>query len=71
MHHTASRLDADKHTTRIRGYLQLNKNNNKHKVMQNKTMQYYFVGNFDLAPFVSMPAVLVEVLSCGKSLETG
>jgi hypothetical protein len=54
---------------RARECLLLNKNENKNKVIQSKIMQYYFIGEFDLAPFSTMPAsVLAEVMSCGKEM---
>jgi hypothetical protein len=49
--------------------LKLNMNENKNKVVQNKIMQYYFAGRFDLAPFVSMPvSVIAAVMSCGEGM---
>jgi hypothetical protein len=50
--------------------LELNRNENKNKVIQNKVMQFYFVGSFDLAPFASMPlSVLAKVMSGGKEMK--
>jgi hypothetical protein len=44
--------------------LKLNKNANKSKVVQIKIIQYYFLGDFDMTPFASMPlSVLPEVMS--------
>jgi hypothetical protein len=46
--------------------LDLNKDENKNRVIRNKILQYYFIGGFSLAPFSVMPAsVLAEVLSLG------
>jgi hypothetical protein len=48
----------------------LNRNENKNIVIQNKVMQFYFVGSFDLAPFASMPlSVLAKVMSVGEQME--
>jgi hypothetical protein len=50
--------------------LLLNKIENKKKVIQNKIIQFYFVGDFDLAPFASMPiSVLARVMSLGERVE--
>jgi hypothetical protein len=49
--------------------LVLNRNKNKNQVAQKKVMQYYFVGDFDLAPFSIMPvSVLAKVMSCGEGM---
>jgi hypothetical protein len=49
--------------------LELNKNQNKTQVVQNKIMHFYFVGSFDLAPFASMPlSVLTKVISVGQEM---
>jgi hypothetical protein len=49
--------------------LKLNRNKNKNIVIQNKVMQFYFVGSFDLAPFASMPlSVLAKVMSVGQAM---
>jgi hypothetical protein len=49
--------------------LKLNRNENKNIVIQNKVMQFYFVGSFDLAPFASMPhSVLAKVMSVGQAM---
>jgi hypothetical protein len=49
--------------------LNLNRNENKNIVIQNKVMQFYFVGSFDLAPFASMPLpVLAKVMSVGEEM---
>jgi hypothetical protein len=46
--------------------LELNENENKNKVIQNKVIQYYFVGDSDMAPFARMPvSVLAEVMGVG------
>jgi hypothetical protein len=50
--------------------LLLNKIENKKKVIQNKIIQFYFVGDFDLAPFASLPlSVLARVMSLGERVE--
>jgi hypothetical protein len=50
--------------------LNLNRNENKNIVIQNKVMQFYFVGSFDLAAFASMPlSVLAKVMSVGEQME--
>jgi hypothetical protein len=50
--------------------LELNRNDNKNKVIQNKVMQFYFVGSFNLAPFASMPlSVLAKVMSGGEEMK--
>jgi hypothetical protein len=38
-----------------RDCLELNKIENKNKVIHNKVMRYYFVGDFDVTPFANMP----------------
>jgi hypothetical protein len=45
--------------------LKLNsENENKYMVIRNKILRFYFVGNFDITPFVKMPlSILPEVLS--------
>jgi hypothetical protein len=49
--------------------LELNRNENKNVVIQNKVMQSFFVGSFDLAPFASMPlSVLAKVMSVGQAM---
>jgi hypothetical protein len=54
-------------STRSKECLVLNQNTNKNKVIQNKVMQFYFVGHFDPAPFANMPlSVLPTVMSVGK-----
>jgi hypothetical protein len=54
-------------STRSRECLVLNRNTDKNKVIQNKVMQFYFVGHFDPAPFANMPLrVLPTVMSLGK-----
>jgi hypothetical protein len=54
-------------SSRTQVCLKLNRNLNKNKVIQNKIMRFYFVGDFDLAPFASMPlSVLVKVMSVGE-----
>ena len=43
--------------------LELNKNANKSEVIHSKILQYYFVGDFDVGPFTSMPiSVAVELM---------
>jgi hypothetical protein len=43
--------------------LVLNRNEDKAKVIRYKIMQFYFVGEFDLFPFVNTPlSVLAEVM---------
>ena len=49
--------------------LKLNRNENKTEVIQNKIMQYYFIGDCDMNPFVSMPiSVLPEVMRLGEGM---
>jgi hypothetical protein len=56
-------------SARAQECLELNKDENKNKVIRNKIMQYYFTRDFNLAPFVSMPlSVLSEVMSKGESM---
>ena len=44
--------------------LLLNKSDNKAKVIHNKIVKFYFVGEFDVHPFAKMPlSVLPEVMS--------
>jgi hypothetical protein len=44
--------------------LELNKNENKTQVVRHKILQFYFVGKYDVYPFISMPlSVLPEVIS--------
>ena len=68
--HTLEKTDTDPWTASPFAYaecLELNKLTNKERVVQNKIMQYYFLGDFDSGPFVSMPiSVLAKVLSLGK-----
>eukprot|EP00956_Cyclotella_meneghiniana_P003129 scaffold3828_cov35-Cyclotella_meneghiniana.AAC.2 len=53
----------------VKECLELNKLTNKTRVIQNKIMNYYFLGDFDSAPFVSMPiSILAKVLSLGKEM---
>eukprot|EP00956_Cyclotella_meneghiniana_P019381 scaffold33190_cov37-Cyclotella_meneghiniana.AAC.4 len=56
----------------LRDCLELNKNANKETVIQRKIFQFYFIGNFDTAPFSSMPvSVLPKVLSMIKGRKEG
>jgi hypothetical protein len=49
--------------------LQLNENENKNKVIQNKIMQFYFAQGFDISPFANMPtSVLAQVISAGEGM---
>ena len=70
--HTLEKTDTDPWTASPFAYaecLELNKLTNKKRVVQNKIMQYYFLGDFDSGPFVSMPiSVLAKVLSLGKEM---
>lgn len=50
----------------IRDLLEINTNTNKEEVIRTKIARYYFVGNFDLSPFVNMnvsllPSVLAMI----------
>eukprot|EP00956_Cyclotella_meneghiniana_P044740 scaffold333558_cov106-Cyclotella_meneghiniana.AAC.2 len=43
--------------------LELNKNTNKNAVIHKKIARYYFVGDFDVSPFITMPiSLLLKVL---------
>jgi hypothetical protein len=56
-------------STRSIECLVLNHNTDKNKVIQNKVMQFYFLGHFDPAPFANMPlSVLPTVMSVGKKV---
>jgi hypothetical protein len=49
--------------------LEINQNQIKCKVIQDKIIRYYFLGEFDLSPFASMPlSVLSEVLTLGAKM---
>jgi hypothetical protein len=51
------------HSTFARDCLKLNENEDKAKVIRHKILRFYFVGKFDLSPFVGMPlSVLPEVI---------
>ena len=39
--------------------LRLNRNSNKNRVIREKISRYYFVGNFDVSPFVKLPVSVV------------
>eukprot|EP00956_Cyclotella_meneghiniana_P032355 scaffold88504_cov41-Cyclotella_meneghiniana.AAC.1 len=48
----------------IKDCLKLNKTANKNEVIRNKIARYYFIGDFDMSPFIDMPvSVLPEVLN--------
>jgi len=52
--------------------LRLNRNSNKNRVIREKISRYYFVGNFDVSPFVKLPvSVVPSVLGMikGKKLD--
>ena len=46
--------DAQSTTLLLQNLLDLNKNTNKEEVIRTKIAQYYFVGDFDVSPFVNM-----------------
>jgi hypothetical protein len=50
-----------------RDCLELNKIENKNKVIHNKVMRYYFVGDFDVTPFANVPlSFLPKIMSMIK-----
>jgi hypothetical protein len=55
----------DRHTPECtKQCLLLNENGNKAEVIRSKILRFYFVGDFDLSPFVSMPlSVITEIMS--------
>jgi hypothetical protein len=54
---------------RTKDCLRFNKNQIKSEVIQNNIIQYYFIGEFELAPFASLPlSVLSEVMSLGEEM---
>ena len=49
--------------------LELNQNEDKRKVAQNKVIQYYFIDNFDLSPLDKMTiSTLPQVMSLGRGM---
>jgi hypothetical protein len=56
-------------SSRTKECLELNRNENKTKVAQNKVIQYCFIGDFDLSRFASMPlSVVTEVMGLGEGM---
>jgi hypothetical protein len=54
-------------------YLELNRNADKAEVVRNsnKILKYYFIGDFDVAPFINMPvSVMPDVISQIRSETT-
>jgi hypothetical protein len=48
----------------LNGLLELNKNEDKTQVIRSKILKYYFIGDFDVAPFTNMPvSVVPEVIN--------
>jgi hypothetical protein len=69
--HTLEAIEApnDSISDRTKDYLEINNYQNKCKVVQDKIIQYYFLGEFDLSPFASMPlSMLSEVMSLGEEM---
>jgi hypothetical protein len=61
--HTLEKIGIDHISIPTRDCLKLNQKENKNKVIRDKILRYYFIGDFDLAPFFDMPtSVLVEVM---------
>jgi hypothetical protein len=45
-------------------YLELNENEDKTQVVRNKILKYYFIGDFDISPFINIPVSgLPEIIS--------
>jgi hypothetical protein len=69
--HTLEAIEApnDSISDRTKDYLEINNYQNKCKVVQDKIIQYYFLGEFDLSSFASMPlSMLSEVMSLGEEM---
>eukprot|EP00956_Cyclotella_meneghiniana_P010880 scaffold15231_cov66-Cyclotella_meneghiniana.AAC.18 len=56
----------------LKKLLELNRNTNKEEVIRTKIVRYYFVGNFDLSPFVNMNISLLSnvlaVIECHSTI---
>jgi hypothetical protein len=64
--HTLAKIHHSDLSARTRECLQLNQNETKNKVIRDKIMRYYFIGDCDLAPFFDVPvSVLAEVMGLG------
>lgn len=48
------------HPSQMKDCLELNKNVNKDTVIRQKIARYYFIGDFDISPFVTMPISLFQ-----------
>ncbi|KAL7510915.1 hypothetical protein ACHAXN_008776 [Cyclotella atomus] len=65
--HTLEKIEQPGLSSFVKECLELNKNNNKQEVARNKVLQYYFIGEFDVAPFANMPlSVVPEVMGQDK-----
>eukprot|EP00956_Cyclotella_meneghiniana_P014884 scaffold22538_cov58-Cyclotella_meneghiniana.AAC.3 len=67
--HTIECIHQGELPARVYECLELNHNEDKRKVAQNKVMQYYFIDDFDLGPFENMTiSTLPQVMSLGEGM---
>lgn len=61
--HTLQKIMIDYKDVTCQQYVELNKNPNKKKVIQEKMMQFYFAGDFDASAIADTPlAILAHIL---------